>query len=148
MGSENWKKEQKETEAIVRKILSDCPSCKLPPSTELSGYRGKGMIQAGLNFEFDHDLKSDGYPRDPNNHVFADILVPLRNEFKSPLVFWLDPTFPQGVNYAVHLTPKEHYVLQIGPRYDFRAIMSAVEKVMKKEKLDFPDWFNKRFKNP
>lgn len=92
------------------------------------------MIQVGHNFEFDIALRSSN--AEPHNHIFANMLVPLNNKLEAPIIFWLDPTFPPGVNHVTHERPLRHHVLRIGPKYTPFSVFSAVKRATKEEGVD------------
>ena len=132
--------ELKAEENKIRELLSNCKDCKLPSSVPVKMGRGRAMIEVGNGFEFDDELRSY---TSPSNHVFADLLVPLGDKFKVPLIFWLDPKFPKALFYRYHIGPEPHRVLFVGPGYSFKEIVSAVSNMIKEEGLESPNWFQK-----
>src|SRR6058998_665970 len=126
-------------EKQLRDWLSKCPLCVLSPQVMLHARRGTAMVQVGQSFEFDERL----HARDnPPNHFLARQLVQYSGKIKTPIIVWLNSSFPTNSVYQLHKHPVVYHVLRLGAGYTIASDLEGLKTALKAEKInvDSLDW--------
>jgi hypothetical protein len=116
--------------------------------TQVSLGRGPAMIMAwkppAERFEVDPRASTEGSPAD-NNHLFADLLVPVGAKLKRraaageqvlPFVFVTD-TEGRGVT---HSQTKTAHFFYIGETYHHDDVLRALAPALREQRLTLSDW--------
>jgi hypothetical protein len=114
----------------------------VPSDTHMRTDRGMAMIMLsddGLaTFEGDSEFKN----YNGNNHRFADLLVPISNKIKNPIIFWLARKNPPGCKYILETQPIVHHILQLGRSYSLEGVIICLAKALKYENVRIiSPWF-------
>lgn len=115
---------------------------KVPSASQMRFGRGTAMIELSddnlPSFEGDDEYKDYG----GSNHRFADLLVPMSQEVRRPVVFWLAKKHSSGARYLFANQSIEHHVIQLGNPYQLEQVLYCLARALKAEGIvSINAWF-------
>jgi hypothetical protein len=105
--------------------------------------RGKAMlcVSEGTEEDFEHDSRLKSYTA--NNHMFADLLVPLGRRISTPILFWLSPKNSPGAAISRVQSPPV-FVISLGMPYAFAEVCSCLNYALAEQGLRVENpWFRR-----
>lgn len=88
---------------------------------------------------FEYDSKFKSYRE--HNHVFADLLVPLGEKAKDPLIFFIAQDNSPGAVVS-HLEDANAWIVSLGRPYGFGEVVGAIGYVLECQDVDAGSpWF-------
>jgi hypothetical protein len=122
--------------AAIRRWLDGPPN-----DVNVAWSRGRAMLAVSADnlevFEYDSEFKSYQKP----NHMFADLLVPLEEKVKDPLIFFLAQDNGPGAVVS-QLEDANAWIVSLGRPYGLGEVVGAIGYVLECQDVDANSpWF-------
>ena len=132
---------ERSTNARLRNVLAAWQQ----GSQEHDVSNGRGlamlMVSEAPAKDFEHDRAIRGYTQPENNHLFADLLVPVGlHDARWPILFFLSPHNHAGVRFEQ--IEGQLTVIHLGPGYSLGEVSAAVSYALREQGIRIPRaWF-------
>jgi hypothetical protein len=115
-----------------------------PNDVKMDWWRGRAMLSVSADdlevFERDSQFKSYA----ENNHLFADLLVPLGDKLRDPIVMFLAQINAPGAGVS-RIEDPSVWILSLGRPYGFGEVVGAISYVLEHQHVNAGShWFTSK----